>query len=302
MDLGPVGIWSMGLEAAPLSAAREAVAELDELGFSALWIPEAVGKEVMSHAALLLPAARNMVVATGIANLWARDATAMVNAQRTLTEAFPERFLLGIGVSHTAAVARRGHEVSSPVRATRDYLQAMDAAFYAGAEPTTPLRRVLAALGPRMVALAGELTLGAHTYTVPVEHTEQARQQLGSEPLLIPEQKVVFTTDPDEARRIGRGNVGRLLGLPNYGNNLRRLGYREEDLANGGSDRVIDALVAWGDADRIRGRVREHLDAGANHVALQVLTAEPSELPRWVWRELAAATQDLARSPDVQAG
>ena len=228
MNIGRVGIWSMALEAQPLSIAQEAAAELDELGFPALWIPEALGKEVMSHAALLLAATRRMVVATGIANLWARDATAMVNAQRTLTEGFPERFLLGIGVSHTPTVALRGHTLVSPVQATRDYLAAMDATRYFGAVPAAPLRRVLAALGPRMLTLAAELTEGAHTYTVPVEHTEQARRRLGPGPLLIPEQKVVLVSDQGEARRIARATIGRLLRLPNYAGNLRRLGFADD--------------------------------------------------------------------------
>jgi len=291
MNIGRVGIWSMALEAQPLSVAQEAAAELDELGFPALWVPEALGKEVMSHAALLLAATRRMVVATGIANLWARDATAMVNAQRTLTEGFPERFLLGIGVSHTPTVALRGHTLVSPVQATRDYLAAMDATRYFGAVPAAPLRRVLAALGPRMLTLAAELTEGAHTYTVPVEHTEQARRRLGQGPLLIPEQKVVLVSDPADARRIGRANVGRLLRLPNYAGNLRRLGFAEADFADGGSDRLIDALVAWGDVEDVRRRVKEHLDAGADHVALQVLTADSgtsAALPLREWRELSA--------------
>ena len=288
MNIGRVGIWSMALEAQPLSVAREAVAELDELGFPALWVPEALGKEVMSHAALLLAATGRMVVATGIANLWARDATAMVNAQRTLTEGFPERFLLGIGVSHTPTVALRGHTLVSPVQATRDYLAAMDATRYFGAVPAAPLRRVLAALGPRMLTLAAELTEGAHTYTVPVEHTEQARRRLGPEPLLIPEQKVVLVSDPADARRIARATISRLFRLPNYAGNLRRLGFADTDFADGGSDRLIDALVAWGDVEDVRRRVKEHLDAGADHVALQVLTADPTALPLREWRELSA--------------
>ena len=288
MNIGRVGIWSMALEAQPLSVAQEAAAELDELGFPALWVPEALGKEVMSHAALLLAATRRMVVATGIANLWARDATAMVNAQRTLTEGFPERFLLGIGVSHTPTVALRGHTLVSPVQATRDYLAAMDATRYFGAVPAAPLRRVLAALGPRMLTLAAELTEGAHTYTVPVEHTEQARRRLGPGPLLIPEQKVVLVSDQGDARRIARATIGRLLRLPNYAGNLRRLGFADEDFADGGSDRLVDALVAWGDVEDVRRRVKEHLDAGADHVALQVITADPTALPLREWRELAA--------------
>jgi probable F420-dependent oxidoreductase len=288
VNIGRVGIWSMALEAQPLSVAREAVAELDELGFPVLWVPEALGKEVMSHAALLLAATRRMVIATGIANLWARDATAMVNAQRTLTEGFPERFLLGIGVSHTPTVALRGHTLVSPVQATRDYLAAMDATRYFGAAPAAPLRRVLAALGPRMLTLAAELTEGAHTYTVPVEHTEQARRRLGPGPLLIPEQKVVLVSDPADARRIARATISRLFRLPNYAGNLRRLGFADMDFADGGSDRLIDALVAWGDVEDVRRRVKEHLDAGADHVALQVITADPTALPLREWRELSA--------------
>jgi probable F420-dependent oxidoreductase len=286
MKIGRVGIWSMTLEAQPLSAARDAVAELDELGFPALWIPEALGKEAMSHAALLLAATRRMVVATGVANLWARDAVAMVNAQRTLTEGFPERFLLGVGVSHARTVTQRGHTPVSPVQATRDYLQAMDSARYFGAAPATPLRRILAALGPRMLDLAAEMTDGAHTYTVPVEHTAQARRRLGPGPLLVPEQKVVLVSDAREARRIGRATIGRLLRLPNYAGNLRRCGFADDDLAGDGSDRLIDALVAWGGVEDIRRRVTEHLDAGADHVALQVLTADAGALPLREWREL----------------
>ncbi|SNQ50194.1 LLM class F420-dependent oxidoreductase [Frankia canadensis] len=288
MQTGRIGIWSMDLERQPLAAARQAVAELDELGFPTLWIPEAVGKEVMSHAALLLTASDRIIVATGIANLWARDATAMANAQRTLTEGFPERFLLGVGVSHGPTVANRGHAQTSPLQATREYLAAMDAAVYAGASTDAPLRRVLAALGPRMLDLAAELTAGAHTYTVPVEHTAVARKRLGEGPLLIPEQKVVLVSDPSEARRIARRNLGRGLRLPNYANNLRRLGFTDDDLAERGSDRLIDALVAWGDLDAVRRRVDEHLDAGADHVALQVLVEDPKALPLREWRELAA--------------
>ena len=267
MKIGRVGIWSMALEAQPLSVAQEAAAELDELGFPALWIPEALGKEAMSHAALLLAATRRMVVATGIANLWARDATAMVNAQRTLTEGFPERFLLGIGVSHTPTVAQRGHALVSPVQATRDYLEAMDAARYFGAPPAAPLHRVLAALGPRMLALAAELTEGAHTYTVPVAHTEQARRHLGQGPMLIPEQKVVLVSDPVGARRIGRANVSRLLRLPNYAGNLRRLG---------SPTRTLPTVAATGSSTRLSpGGTSKTSAAGSRSTSTRAPTTSP---------------------------
>jgi probable F420-dependent oxidoreductase len=164
----------------------------------------------------------------------------------------------------------------------------MDSAPCFGAAPAAPPHRVLAALGPRMLTLAAELTEDAHTYTVPVEHIEQARRRLGPGPLLIPEQKVVLVSDPGEARRIGRANIGRLLRMPNYAGNLRRLGFADADFADGGSDRLIDALVAWGDFEDVRPGDKEHLDAGAGHVALQVLTADPAALPLREWRELAA--------------
>ncbi|SNQ50877.1 LLM class F420-dependent oxidoreductase (fragment) [Frankia canadensis] len=164
----------------------------------------------------------------------------------------------------------------------------MDAASYTGAAPTAPLRRVLAALGPRMLDLAAELTAGAHTYTVPVEHTAVARKRLGEGPLLVVEQKVVLAGDPSEARRIARRNVGGVLRLPNYANNLRRHGFTDDDFADRGSDRIIDALVAWGDVEAVRRRVTEHLDAGADQVALQVIVEDPTTLPLREWRELAA--------------
>jgi probable F420-dependent oxidoreductase len=288
MDLGPVGIWSMDLDRQPLAAAQAAVTELDELGFPVLWIPEAVGKEVMSHAALLLCASPRIVVATGIANLWARDATAMVNAQRTLTEGFPERFILGVGISHKSVVAHRGHTAGGPLQITREYLDAMDAASYVGPQPTTKGQRVLAALGPKMLDLAAERTDGAHTYTVPVEHTAFARARLGAGPQLVVEQKVVLVEDAAEARRIARRNMKQPLRLPNYANNLRRFGFSDDDLAEGGSNRLVDALVAHGGLGEVHRRIEEHLAAGASQVALQVLTADPSVLPLAEWRELSA--------------
>jgi probable F420-dependent oxidoreductase len=297
LDLGRIGIWTFALDLAPVGRAQEAVAELEELGYAAVWIPEAVGREAMANAALLLSGSERIRVATGIANIWARDAMAMAAGHRTLTSAFPDRFLLGIGVSHQPAVERlRGHEYRRPLATMRAYLDAMDDAVFLAAPPETEPLRLLGALGPRMLALAAERTAGAHPYLVPVEHTRFARDVLGPEPLLCPEQAVVLEADPASARRIGRRHLDTYLGLPNYTNNLRRFGLTEEDLAGGGSDRLVDAIVAWGPTEAVVGRVRDHLDAGADHVCIQVLDPDARALPLAGWRELAAAL-DLRPAP-----
>jgi probable F420-dependent oxidoreductase len=289
MDIGRIGVWTSQFEYQPWSAAAEAAAELDELGYGAVWFPESRGREVFAQAALVLGATKRIVAAPGIANLYARDAVAMAGGQRTLCEAFPDRFLLGIGVSHRPSVEGiRGHTYGPPIATMRTYLDAMDAAPYAPPR-REPEPRVLAALGPRMLELAASRATGAHPYFVPVEHTEVARRVLGIGPLLAPEQAVVLERDPAKAREIARHHMTNYLRLDNYVNNLRRLGYGDDDLANGGSDRLVDAIVAWGSIEDVGGRVRAHLDAGADHVCLQVLPADPRSLPRREWREIAAA-------------
>lgn len=290
MDIGTIGIWTNKLEFLPAAQAQELARELEALGYGALWFPETLGREALTQAALLLAATQRMTIATGIANIWARDAVAMANAQRTLTEAYPDRFLLGLGVSHAPTVEQvRGHRYRRPVAYMRAYLEAMDRAPFTAVPPRTAPRRVLAALGPKMLALAAERAWGAHPYFVPVAHTAQARQLLGPAPLLAPEQAIVLETEPSRAREVARQHTARYLRLPNYVNNLSRLGFTEEDLTDGGSDRLVDAIVAWGDLDTVVRRIREHLAAGANHVCIQVLTAEPATIPREQWRELAAA-------------
>ena len=289
MEIGKIGVWTFEFEQQPWSAVAEAAAELDELGYGAIWFPESRGREVMAQSALLLGATRRAVIAPGIANLYARDAVAMAAGQRTLCEAFPGRYLLGIGVSHRPSVEQiRGHQYGPPIATMRAYLDAMDAA------PHLPPRaenepRLLAALGPRMLKLAAERTLGAHPYFVPVEHTAFARQTMGDGPLLAPEQAVVLERDPDRAREIARAHMSRYLAAENYTNNLRRLGYTDDDIANGGSDRLVDAIVAWGSLEEVMTRVQAHLDAGADHVCVQVLPARPGTLPKQEWCELASA-------------
>ena len=293
MDLGRVGLWTHAFDMQPVPAAREAVKEVEELGYAAVWIPEAVGREAIASSAILLDATERMVIGTGIANLWARDAMAMSGAHKTLTSAHPDRFLLGIGVSHQVAVeGMRGQTYDKPYTTMKEYLDRMDAAlFFASPPPVEPVR-VLAALGPRMLKLAAERASGAHPYFVPVEHTAFAREQLGQGPMLCPEQAVVLETDPEKARAVARSHMGTYLGLPNYTNNLRRLGWGDDDLGDGGSDKLVDAIVAWGDEDAIRSRVAAHHDAGADHVCVQVLTADPRELPMAQWRTLAPVLLD----------
>jgi probable F420-dependent oxidoreductase len=289
-----VGIWTGALDAVPAARAQELAAELEELGYGAVWVPEVAGRDPFVHLALLLSATRTLIGATGIANIWARDAVAASGAVKGLTEAFPERVLVGLGVSHRNLVNDlRGHTYDKPLTAMRRYLEAMDAAPYTAQRPTTPVRRVLAALRPRMLRLAAEQADGAHPYFVTPEHTAKARATLGAGPLLCPEQAVVLESDPARAREIGRAYTSTYLAQPNYVNSVLELGFAEEDLADGGSDAFVDALVAWGDEEAVVARVRAHLDAGADHVAVQALPAHKREVPEGQWRALAAALTSL---------
>jgi probable F420-dependent oxidoreductase len=289
MEIGRVGIWHF-LDAFPAAVAQDAARAVETLGFRTLWIPEALGREAFAHAGLLLAATKRLVVATGIANVWARDAMAMANAQRTLAEAYPGRFLLGMGVSHAPLVAGlRGHDYARPLTYLRRYLDAMDAAPYIAPAPASPPPRVIAALHPQSLALARERAWGSHPYFVPPEHTARARKILGPGKLLAPEQAVVLETDAARARAVARTHMQTYLGLPNYVRNLHALGFGDADLADGGSDRLVDAIVAWGSVDAVTARVRAHHDAGADHVCLQVLRENPADVPREEWKALAAA-------------
>ena len=285
--LGPVGLWTSKLDMQPTERVRAAVAELEELGWSSLWCWEVFGREALTNAGLLLAATRRMVLGTGIASIWARDPAAMAAAQRTLAEAYPARFVLGIGVSHGPLVDARGHRYQRPLDKMRAYLDAMDAAPWQGPPLAEEPPRVLAALGPRMLALAAERSAGALTYNATPEATAWARSILGAEPLLAVEQAVVVEDDPAEARRIARGVLAFYMTLPNYLRAWERLGFGPEDLAEGGSDRMVDAVVAWGGPEAIAERVRAHLDAGADHVCLQVLDPDPDGVPMAGWRALA---------------
>ena len=295
LPIPPVGVWTGALDFVPAARARELAAELEELGYGAVWLPEVAGRDVFVHLALLLSATSKLIGATGIANIWGRDAVAMAGAMNGLTEAFPERVVFGLGVSHKNLVNDlRGHDYEKPLDAMARYLQAIDSAPYLGHRPATPVRRVLAALGPKMLTLAGEKTDGAHPYFTTPEHTAEARQILGADPLLCPEQAVVLETDPSTARQVGRSYTAIYLSQPNYVRNMVRLGFDEADLSDGGTDAFVDRLVAWGSTEDIVARVKAHLDAGADHVSVQPIVAERRGVPVREWQELAPALTALS--------
>jgi probable F420-dependent oxidoreductase len=291
--IGRVGVWLGSIGLAPAGEERAAIGRIERLGYGVAWFGEGPSnREALSHAGLLLAATERLVIATGIANIWARDATAAINGANTLNEAYEERFLLGLGVSHAPIVNSRGHQYAKPLTAMRTYLEAIDSHTYGAPGPEHPSPVLLAALRPRMLELARERTAGAHPYFVPPAHTATARAILGPVPLLAPEQVVVLEADPTRAREIGRRHMALYLRLPNYVNNLRALGYEDADFADGGSERLVDAIVAWGDEQAIAARVREHLDAGADHVAIQAY-AETADAALTQLERLAPALLQL---------
>lgn len=284
MDLAGVGIWSSQLRYGDQGEAAEAAAELEDLGFTALWIPD-VGGPVLDSVEHLLSATRQVVIATGILNLWMHEPAEVAARYAALTASHGERFLLGIGVSHAPLIdSKEPGLYRKPLAATRKYLDAIDAT----PQPVPVANRVLAALGPKMLELAATRAGGAHPYLVTPDHTRYAREQLGEGPLLLPEQTVLLTTDRDEARSVGTDWLRSYLALPNYRNNLLRTGFTEEEVETV-SDRLFDAIIAWGDEQTVLSRVQQHLDAGADHVCVQVLTADPREFPRDQWRRLSRA-------------
>ncbi|HZT49294.1 MAG TPA: TIGR03620 family F420-dependent LLM class oxidoreductase [Hyphomicrobiaceae bacterium] len=271
MDLGKLGVWA-GLDGMTAADALAFAQRTERRGFKVLWTPESRGRNVLVNAAWLLSGTQSLVIATGIANIYARDAVAMANAQRGLNEQSGNRFLLGLGVSHKPLVSDlRGHAYGRPVATMRAYLEAMRAAPYQAPMPSERPRTVLAALGPKMLALAGEMTDGAHPYCVTPEHTAEARRILGPGKLLCPEVMVLLETDPAKARAAARTALASYIALENYANNWRRLGFTDDDLAGGGSDRFVDANIAWGDEEAIRRRLQLFWDAGADHVCIQAI-------------------------------
>jgi probable F420-dependent oxidoreductase len=282
LDIGPVGIWTYGMWQDADDAA-EAVAELEELGFGALWLGFSDGGLELHES--LLAASKHLVLGTAIINIWMNSPSKVAASYQRVERSHPGRMLIGLGSSHAGLTQGQDYQ---PLQKMVSYLDELDTL----SEAVPRDRRVLAALGPKMLRLAGERSAGVHPYLVTPAYTQKAREILGPEPLLAPEQKVVLETDPVKAREIARSVFSPHLTQPNYTNNLRRMGFTTGDFAAGGSDRLLDAVIAWGDADTVLGRIDEHHAAGADHVAIQVLTAGEygrGPLPRRQWRELAAA-------------
>ena len=293
MALEGVGIWSAELrfhkdrEAIPAAAA-----ELEELGYSALFVPGGPGGNVLGAAGRLLEATELVTVATGVLNVWAYEPADVAAGVHQLREAHGDRFLLGLGISHSKTVDKdEPGRYRKPLAKMHEVLDGLDAA----PDPVPVSGRALAALGPRMLELAAMRAAGAHPYLVTPKHTATARDALGRDAILAPEQAVLLDPDPESARRKAREHLERYLPLPNYANNMLREGFEESDLAAGGSDRLIDGLVAWGDEAAIATRVAEHLSAGASHVCIQVVGEAPGALPLDTWRALAPALRQLER-------
>jgi probable F420-dependent oxidoreductase len=285
-DLSGTGIWSGLLRHGDAAEAADAAAELEEMGWSALWVPD-VGGDLFGALRNLLGATSRVVVATGILNIWMHAADEAAAEHARLTAEHGDRLFMGLGVSHQHLIDRANEPGTyrRPLARMTSFLDELDAA-----DPALPTdRRALAALGPKMLELARERTAGAHPYLVTPSHTQQAREALGPDRLVAPEQGVVVETDAAAARAIARQHLARYMEAPNYVNNWRRLGMGDDDLVDGGSDRLVDALVAWGDESTIAARVQAHRDAGADHVCIQVLTDQPTVLPRREWRALAPA-------------
>jgi probable F420-dependent oxidoreductase len=283
MNLAGVGVWNVSLRYGDRSEAADAAAELEELGYSAIWVPGA-GAD-LTGLEWLLSSTNSMTVATGILSIWTHPPDEVAEVHRTFTDQHGDRFLVGLGVSHQDIVDQQEPgRYRKPLAAMRSFLDGLDTA----SPPLAQDRRVLAALGPQMLRLARDRTAGAHPYNVTPEHTAEARAALGPGKLLAPEQAVVLCDDPTAARGMARSFLDHYLVRTNYANNLRRLGFTDEDFADGGSNRLVDALVAWGDEDSIARRIKDHIDAGADHVCIQAIDeAGMMSLPRQVWRRLA---------------
>jgi probable F420-dependent oxidoreductase len=284
------GIWSHAVSRLDAAAARAVVEELEELGAGALWYPEAVGsRESLACGALLLSWTSSLVVASGIASVYARDGTAAANGASALADAYPDRFVLGIGISHAPQVAQRGHEYGPPLATMETYLDAMDAAPYLAPPPRRPPARLLAALNPRMLALAAARSAGAHTYFMPVAHTARAREILGPEKTLAVEVGFVLGDDPAAIAEHVEGHLPR----ENYRRALTFSGFTEADLAGGRRRALIDALVVRGTVDDVADRIRLHLDAGASHVCVQALGSDRGDPQMSQLREVTAALREL---------
>jgi probable F420-dependent oxidoreductase len=282
LDLGAFGVWTFDFEHQPAALMRESIQELEELGWRAFWIPESLGREAFSHAGYLLSSTERISIINGIAQIGARGAFWTRGASVLLADAYPGRYVLGLGVGGY----RPG---TTPMAAMTAYLDEMDAAASPNPAPGTPAPRILAAYGPKMLALARDRSAGAHCYKVNVAHTAQAREILGSGPFLGVEHAVLFETDPARARAVARAHLATYLAGHYNVEKFRRLGYSEQELSDGGSDRFVDDFVCWGDLDTIVRKLQDHIEAGADHVGIQVIGIRPGQTAMPYWRMLAEA-------------
>lgn len=273
MQLGKLGIW-INFEG---NTALECVGfakKAEQWGYSALWHPESFGRDGFAHSAYLLANTSSLIVATGIANIYARDSQAMRAGQLTLSEQSGNRFLLGIGVSHSAFVSKRGHDYGKPVATMREYLDGMKQAVYVPPRLPEPPQTVLAALGPKMLELSRDAADGAHPYNVSPAHTREARRILGPGKLLCVEQKLLYEKSSARARDLARQVLAPYLHLPNYVKNWKRFGLNDGDFESGGSDRLVDDTIAWGSEAELIERIEAHWEAGADHVCIQAIDAK----------------------------
>ncbi|WP_406423621.1 TIGR03620 family F420-dependent LLM class oxidoreductase [Streptomyces sp. NBC_01589] len=284
MQLGRTGLWSIELRTADPGEVTDAAAELDELGWGALWIPGLGGGDILGDSERLLRATRATTVAVGVLSIWRHEAVQMAAGHARLQADYGRRLLLGLGVSDPAAAQSAGQSYR-PLANMSAYLDTLDQA----PTPVPVGERVMAALGPKMTQLAAHRTAGVHPFMVTPEYSAAAREQLGDGPLLAPYQAVVLESDPGKARAAARDFLGAFLSMEHYARSLLRQGFTEQDLAAGGSDRLIDSVVAWGDVEAIGNRVHAHHQAGADHVCLHVVGSDLA-MPLTQWRELAVLT------------
>lgn len=286
--LGAIGAWTFAFDSRSVTQIGVDVRALGSLGYRAVWVPEgSSSRDIFAHLSLLGAVTERITVCSGIANITARAPEVMAAGARTLADAFGERVVLGIGVGHEYSTEARGYAWERPLARMRAYLDRMDEAPWYAPGSEVSVRRLLAALGDGMLRLSAERALGAHTYFVPVAHTARAREVLGAEPVLAVELTAVLETDPQRARAVARDWTSGYLELPNYARNLERMGFEQAELADGGSDRLVDATVAWGDEQGIAARVREHREAGADHVCVQFVNGDDADVCMPAYRALA---------------
>ncbi|MFJ5309380.1 TIGR03620 family F420-dependent LLM class oxidoreductase [Streptomyces sp. NPDC088350] len=285
LELGRFGIYTFDFEYQSAARMRESVQELEEQGWRALWIPELLGRDAFTHAGYLLSCTERMSIVNGIARISSREARWAYGAALLLADAYPDRHVLGLGLGG------KPEPGTKPLAAMAEYLDAMDALATEtpNPRPKAPMHRVLAAYGPRMLELARDRTGSAQTYHVNVQHTAQARKILGPDAFLAVEHAVLFESDPGTARAIARAHLHDYLNTPYNIAKFRRLGYSEEEITGGGSDRLVDDFVFWGDLDTIVGKLHSHVEAGADHVAVQVIGIEPGQSALPYWRRLGEA-------------